>query len=219
MLNILIVKDGEKMSKCLEADFLKENYNVNEAESGRTAIERMKNEAFDMVLMDEYRSDSDSFKTCREIRKISNIPLIILAPDTDEKNQILAYETGADDFIVKPVKEEILLAKINRIIERINGNQHNYKFIGLEIEKESRKINIDNKEMRFALKEYEVLLYLAENNGMVKSRDEILNYVWGYDSEASLRVIDNHIKKIRKKLGKYSYHIKTVTSMGYKFEG
>ena len=116
MLNILIVKDGEKMSQCLEADFLKENYNVNEAESGRTAIERMKNETFDMVLMDEYRSDSDSFKTCREIRKISNIPLI----------------TGADDFIVKPVKEEILLAKINRIIERINGNQHNYKLSDLK---------------------------------------------------------------------------------------
>ena len=219
MLNILVVDEGQKMKDGLKTRFIKENYKLNEVEDRETVLEKIKKGIFDMVLMDIYTpAELNGFATCREIRRISDVPVIILTSYFDDKNQILAYETGADDFIAKPVKEDILLAKIKRISERLGINQHSYKFSGFEIEAEGHRVIIDSKEIKFAPKEFEILLYLIENKGMVKSRDEILAHVWGYDSEAFNRVVDNHVKKIRKKLGKYSFYLKTAISVGYKFQ-
>ena len=217
-MKILIVEDEKKIRELLKIYFLRENYIVSEAENGKIALEKMKEEIFDIVLLDIYMPELDGFDTCREIRKTSNIPVVILTALSDDESQLLAYETGADDFIMKPFKKDILLAKIRRIAERINGNQNIYKFGGLEIDKDSYRVIVDSEEKKFAPKEFEILLYLVENKGMIKSRDDILIHIWGYDSDVFDRVVDNHIKKIRKKLGNYSENIKTVVSIGYKFE-
>lgn len=218
MLNILIVEDEKKIRELLKIYFLREKYKVNEAENGRIALEKMKEENFDVILLDIYMPELDGFETCREIRKTSNVSVIILTALSDDESQLLAYEIGADDFIVKPFKKDILLAKIRRIAERININTHSYKFGGLEIDKDSYRVTIDGEDIKFAPKEFEILLYLAENRGIIKSRDDILVHIWGYDSEVFDRVVDNHIKKIRKKMGNYSDYVKTVVSIGYKFE-
>ena len=218
MLKLLIVEDEKKIRELLKIYFLRENYKVSEAENGRIALERMKEETFDIVLLDIYMPELDGFDTCREIRKTSNVPVVILTALSDDESQLLAYEIGADDFIIKPFKKDILLAKIRRISERISVNQHSYKFGGLEIDKDSYRILVDSREVKFAPKEFEILLYLIENKGVIKSRDDILIHIWGYDSEVFDRVVDNHIKKIRKKLGDYSDYVKTVVSIGYKFE-
>ena len=218
MLKLLIVEDEKKIRELLKIYFLRENYKVSEAENGRIALEMMKEETFDIVLLDIYMPELDGFDTCREIRKTSNVPVGILTALSDDESQLLAYEIGADDFIVKPFKKDILLAKIRRISERISVNQHSYKFGGLEIDKDSYRVLVDSREVKFAPKEFEILLYLIENKGVIKSRDDILIHIWGYDSEVFDRVVDNHIKKIRKKLGDYSDYVKTVVSIGYKFE-
>ena len=217
-MKILIVEDEKKIRELLKIYFTRENYEVSEAENGKRALEKMKNENFDIVLLDIYMPELDGYDTCREIRKTSNIPVIILTALSDDESQLLAYETGADDFIVKPFKKDILLAKIRRISERLNENRKIYKFGGLEIEKESYRVFVDNREIKFAPKEFEVLLFLVENPGIIKTRDDILTRIWGYDLEVYDRVVDNHIKKIRKKLGDYSDYIRTVVSIGYKFE-
>ena len=218
MLKILIVEDEKKIRELLKIYFLRENYKVSEAENGRIALEKMKEEEYDIVLLDIYMPELDGFDTCREIRKTSNVPVVILTALSDDESQLLAYETGADDFIIKPFKKDILLAKIRRISERISGNQNIYKFGGLEIDKDSYRVLVNGEEVKFAPKEFELLLYLIENKGIIKSRDDILIHIWGYDSEVFDRVVDNHIKKIRKKLGEYSDYVKTVVSIGYKFE-
>jgi DNA-binding response OmpR family regulator len=218
MLNILIVEDEKKIRELLKIYFLRENYGVTEAENGKIALEKMKEKEFDIVLLDIYMPEMDGFDTCREIRKTSNVPVVIVTALSDDESQLLAYEIGADDFIVKPFKKDILLAKIRRISERTSRNQHSYKFGGLEIDKDGYRVAVDGNEVKFAPKEFEILLYLVESKGMIKSRDDILIHIWGYDSEVFDRVVDNHIKKIRKKLGAYSDYIKTVVSIGYKFE-
>ena len=217
-MNILVVEDEKKIRELLKIYFLKENYKVAEAENGRIALEKMQKENFDMVLLDIYMPELDGYDTCKEIRKISEIPIIVLTALSDEESELLAYELGADDFIVKPFKKDILLAKIKRIYERLHLNKGVYKFNGLEIEKESYRVIVNNKEVKFAPKEFEILLFLVENKGVIKTRDDILTRIWGYDLEVYDRVVDNHIKKIRKKLGEYSEYLKTVVSIGYKFE-
>jgi DNA-binding response OmpR family regulator len=153
MLKILIAEDEKKIRELLKIYFLREGYKVSEAENGRTALEMMKEEIFDIVLLDIYMPELNGFDTCREIRKTSNIPVVILTALSDDESQLLAYETGADDFIIKPFKKDILLAKIRRISERITVNRHSYKFGVLEIDKDSYKVLIDSKEVKFAPKE------------------------------------------------------------------
>lgn len=218
MLNILVVEDEKSIRELLKIYFSRENYKVSEAENGRVALLKMKDEKFDVVILDIYMPELDGFDTCREIRKTSDVPVIVLTALSDDESQLLAYEIGADDFIVKPFKKDILLAKVRRISERINVNKNTYRFKGLEIKKDSYKVIIDNEEVKFAPKEFEILLYLVENKGMIKTRDDILSRIWGDDLDVYDRVVDNHIKKIRKKLGGYSDYLKTVISIGYKFE-
>ena len=217
MFNILIVEDEKKIRDLLEIYFIKENYTVDKAENGEEALLKMQLNNYDIILLDLYMPKMDGFDTCREIRKTSSVPIVILTALSDDESQLLAYELGADDFIMKPFKKDILLAKVNRIMERTKINMEQYTFKNL-IEKDSYRVFLDNKEIKFAPKEFEVLLYLAENIGMIKTREDILNKVWNYDLEVNDRVVDNHIKKIRKKLGNCSNYVKTVVSVGYKFE-
>ena len=218
MFNILIVEDEKKIRDLLEIYFIKENYTVDKAENGEEALLKMQLNNYDIILLDLYMPKMDGFDTCREIRKTSSVPIVILTALSDDESQLLAYELGADDFIMKPFKKDILLAKVNRIMERTKINMEQYTFKNLIIEKDSYRVFLDNKEIKFAPKEFEVLLYLAENIGMIKTREDILNKVWNYDLEVNDKEIDKNKKKIRKKLGNCSNYVKTVVSVGYKFE-
>ena len=218
MYNILIVEDEKKIRDLLEIYFIKENYKVDKAEDGCEALLKIKSDNYDIILLDLYMPKMDGFDTCRKIREISTVPVVILTALSDDESQLLAYELGADDFIMKPFKKDILIAKVNRIVDRTKVSKEKYKFENLTIEKESYRVFLGDDEIKFAPKEFEILLFLVENIGMIKTREEILNKVWGYDLEVYDRVVDNHIKKIRKKLGEYSGFVKTVVSVGYKFE-
>ena len=195
---VLVVDDSPESLGMLNATLNKAGLTVLVALSGAQALAIVEKVQPDVVLLDAIMPEMDGFDTCREIRKTSNVPVVILTALSDDESQLLAYEIGADDFIVKPFKKDILLAKIRRISERISVNQHSYKFGGLEIDKDSYRVLVDSREVKFAPKEFEILLYLIENKGVIKSRDDILIHIWGYDSEVFDRVVDNHIKKIRK---------------------
>jgi DNA-binding response OmpR family regulator len=162
----------------------------------------------------------DGFQVCSEIRKISQVPIIILTAIEEENQQVKGYEIGADDYVTKPFKINILMAKVKRIIGKIDmesgGNRE--EFGGLIIDFKGRSVEVDGQTLKLAPKEYELLEYLIKNKSIALSREKILDNVWGYDFVGETRVVDNHIKKLRSKLGNYSKYIATVMSVGYKFE-
>lgn len=217
MRNVLIVEDENRIREFLSVYFRSSNYNVFEAPNGNDALCIFENNIIDIVILDIMMPEMDGFEVCKNIRKVSDVPIIILTALEEEEQHILGYELGADDYITKPVKINILLAKVKRLLGKTSENNL-INYGSIKIDKNGRCIFIDNKNVYFAPKEFELLVLLAENSGQALSRDYILDKVWGYYFAGGTRVVDNHIKKIRKKLGKYSKMIKTVVSIGYKFE-
>lgn len=218
--NILIVEDESKMREFIGVYFRAEGFNVLEATNGKEAIEIFNDNEIDLIVLDIMMPELDGFETCREIRNNSEIPIIILTAVEGEDEEILSYELGADDYITKPFKGKVLVAKVKRLLQRFCELKvaRSMSYGELELDIEGRIIFIEGAKVEFAPKEYDLITYLIENNGIVKSRYDILNRVWGYDYFGEPRVVDNHIKKIRKKLGKHSNYIKTIISVGYKFE-
>lgn len=217
MKNILIVEDECRIREFISAYFRNEGYAVFEAANGRIALNVFENNVIDLIILDIMMPEIDGFEVCKRIRKTSEVPIIILTALEEEEQHILGYELGADDYITKPVKARILLAKAKRLLEKTNDN-NTITFDNIEIDTDARCVYIDNKNVYFAPKEYELLVLLAKSNGKALPRDYILDKIWGYYFVGETRVVDNHIKKIRKKLGKYSNIIKTVVSVGYRFE-
>lgn len=216
MKNILIVEDESRIREFISAYFCNEGYTVFEAENGKIALDIFKNNVIDLIILDIMMPEIDGFEVCKSIRETSEVPIIILTALEEEEQHILGYELGADDYITKPVKVRILLAKANRLLKKTSNNT--IMFDNIEIDTDARSIYIDNRNVYFAPKEYELLVLLAKSNGKALARDYILDKIWGYYFVGETRVVDSHIKKIRKKLGKYSNIIKTVVSVGYKFE-
>jgi DNA-binding response OmpR family regulator len=220
MKNILVVEDENRMREFIVLFLRREGYNVIEAENGMVALEKFKSEDIDLIVLDIMMPIIDGFQVCSEIRKISQVPIIILTAIEEENQQVKGYEIGADDYVTKPFKINILMAKVKRIIGKIDmvsgGNRE--EFGGLIIDFEGRSVEVDGQTLKLAPKEYELLEYLIRNKSIALSREKILDNVWGYDFIGETRVVDNHIKKLRSKLGSYSKHIATVMSVGYKFE-
>jgi len=161
----------------------------------------------------------DGFTVCRAIRSKSNMPVVFLTARSREDDMLFGYELGADDYITKPFSLPILHAKALALIKRVkNITDEPYNFDGLSVNTKSRAVTVDNQSVNLAPKEYELLLYLIENKGVVLSREQILNAVWGYDYFGDNRAVDTHIKKLRKALGEKSFYIKTIIKGGYRFE-
>lgn len=214
---ILIADDESRMRK-LVGDFLKrEGYEVVEAEDGQEALNAFAAEAFDLVILDVMMPVYDGWAVCREIRKTSKVPIIMLTARGEESDELFGFDLGADEYISKPFSLKILAARVQALLRRLNPNEVK-SFEGLEIDEEGRYVFVDGQPIDMSPKEYELLLYLAENAGRALSRDQILNAVWDYDYFGDARTVDTHIKKLRLKLGDKSELIQTVRGLGYRFE-
>ena len=192
-----------------------------EAEDGEEALtvfEENKNK-ISLLLLDVMMPKLDGWSVLRQIRQTSNLPIIMLTARGEEQDELFGFELGVDEYITKPFSPKILVARVEAILKRSNQAVTQVKdYAGIEIDQEGRTVKVDRKLVELSLREYELLVYLIENENIALSRDKILNNVWNYDYYGDSRTIDSHIKKIRHKLGKKGKYIKTVRGIGYKFE-
>lgn len=218
---ILIVDDEQRMRKLIK-DFLKaKGYSILEAEDGEKALEvfeENKNK-ITLILLDVMMPKLDGWSVLRQIRQESKVPIIMLTARGEEQDELFGFELGVDEYIAKPFSPKILVARVEAILKRTSKDISEIKdYAGIEIDKEGRCVKVDGKSVELSLREYELLIYLIENENIALSRDKILNNVWNYDYYGDSRTIDSHIKKIRHKLGKRGKYIKTMRGVGYKFE-
>ena len=220
-LKILVVDDESRMRK-LVSDFLtKKNFQVLEAGDGEEAIDIFYAEKdVALIILDVMMPKMDGWEVCREIRKNSKVPIIMLTARGDERDELLGFELGVDEYISKPFSPKILVARVEAILRRTGqGNtEDTLSAGGIVIDKAAHIATVDGNTMDLSFKEFELLTYFLENQGIALSREKILNSVWNYDYFGDARTIDTHVKKLRSKMGDKGEYIKTVWGMGYKFE-
>lgn len=218
-VNILIADDEARMRK-LVADFLKkENYHVVEAGDGKQALEIFSSQNIGLVILDVMMPLLDGWTVCREIRKTSDIPIIMLTARSEETDELFGFNLGADEYVAKPFSPLILVARVQALLKRAgkqDGTVRNIK--GLEMDKNRRVVRVDGERVELSPKEYELLLYFIENQNLAVSREQILNAVWNYDYYGDARTVDTHVKRLRYKLGSKGDLIQTVRGLGYRFE-
>ena len=218
---ILVVDDESRMRKLIKDFLVAKGYSILEAEDGEKALEvfeENKNK-ISLILLDVMMPKLDGWSVLRQIRQDSKVPIIMLTARGEEQDELFGFELGVDEYISKPFSPKILVARVEAILKRTNQDIKEVKdYGGIEIEKEGRTVKVDGKPIELSLREYELLVYLVENQNIALSRDKILNNVWNYDYYGDSRTIDSHIKKIRHKLGKKGKYIQTMRGVGYKFE-
>lgn len=220
-VTVLVVDDESRMRKLVK-DFLNQKqYKVIEAADGEEALsvfEANKNKV-SVILLDVMMPKLDGWSVLRQIRQVSNVPIIMLTARGEEQDELFGFELGVDEYISKPFSPKILVARVEAILNRTRPKENDIKECGgISIDNDGRTVKVDGKVIELSLREYELLKYLVDNNGIALSRDKILNNVWNYDYYGDSRTIDSHIKKIRHKLGKKGKYIETVRGIGYKFE-
>lgn len=218
---ILIVDDEQKMREFVALFLRSSRYTVFEAADGRTALNILSKETIDLIVLDIMLPDISGFDLCSQIRVKSSVPIIFLTALADEEYQMIGYRVEGDDYITKPFNASILLAKIQRILQRCapsNARSDTLAFRGIKLEISSRRVTLDGKPLQLTPKEFDLLLALMQDRGKVLTRTFLLETIWGYSFAGDSRVVDSHIKKLRSKLSPYSSNIKTVISIGYKLE-
>ena len=222
MYKILVVDDEPKIREVIKEYAEFSGYDVTEAEDGMSAIGLCKLNDYDLIVMDVMMPKLDGFSACKEIKKIKDIPVIMLSARGEEYDKLFGFELGIDDYIVKPFSPKELMARINAVLTRFKSKsastQDYLKFGGLEINIPARTVTVDGKKIDLTPKEYELLFYLVENKNIALSRDKLLSDIWGYDFFGDDRTIDTHIKNLRNSLGPYRDYIVTLRGVGYKFE-
>ncbi len=222
MYKLLIVDDEQKIREVIREYAEFNGYEVAEAENGMEAIGLCKLNDYDLIIMDIMMPKLDGYSACKEIRKIKDIPVIMLSARGEEYDKLFGFELGIDDYIVKPFSPKELMARINVALSRRNptaaSNLEVLKFEGLEINIPARSVTVDGSKADLTPKEYELLFYLVLNKNIALSRDKLLSDVWGYDFFGDDRTIDTHIKNLRNNLGNYRDYIVTLRGVGYKFE-
>lgn len=218
----ILIADDEPLIRKLVKDFLrKEGFIILEAEDGKEALDIYKEnkDKVDLAILDVMMPIYDGWSVCREIRKLSNIPIVMLTARGEEADEVFGFDLGADDYITKPFSPNILVTRIKAILRRSQEPVSDVKhFNKIMIDDKAHVVTIDNSVIDLSPKEYELLLYLVENKGIALSRDQILNVVWNYDYFGDLRTVDSHIKRLRSKLGESGDLIQTVRGLGYRFE-
>ena len=218
---ILVVDDESRMRK-LVRDFLeKKNFQVLEAGDGEEAMDIFYEEKdIALILLDVMMPKMDGWEVCREIRKNSKVPIIMLTARGDERDELLGFDLGVDEYISKPFSPKILVARVEAILRRTGQDAGGDVLSagGIVIDKAAHQASVDGEPMELSFKEFELLTYFLENQGIALSREKILNSVWNYDYFGDARTIDTHVKKLRSKMGAKGEYIKTVGGMGYKFE-
>ena len=220
-IKILVVDDESRMRKLVK-DFLgREGYQVLEAGDGMEAMEVFYDEKdIALIILDVMMPKMDGWQVCREIRAYSKVPIIMLTAKSDERDELQGFDLGVDEYITKPFSPKILVARVEAILRRSNllTNEDIISAGGIELNKSAHQVKIDGKDIELSFKEFELLAYFMENQGIALSREKILNNVWNYDYFGDARTIDTHVKKLRSKLGEKGELIKTIWGMGYKFE-
>ncbi len=220
-LKILVVDDESRMRKLVKDFLVRKDFEVLEAEDGSMAVDVFFAEKdIALVILDVMMPKMDGWEVCREIRAHSKVPIIMLTARGDERDELLGFELGVDEYISKPFSPKILVARVEAILRRTHaiGAQDILKAGKIEIDKAAHQVTLDGKKIDLSFKEFELLTYFIENQGIALSREKILNSVWNYDYFGDARTIDTHVKKLRSKLGDYGDYIKTIWGMGYKFE-
>ena len=220
-ITILIVDDESRMRKLIKDFLTQKEYRIIEAEDGEQALEVFEKNSskIDLVLLDVMMPKLDGWSVLRQIRMKSKVPIIMLTARGEEQDELFGFELGVDEYISKPFSPKILVARVESLLRRTITKADNvYELGGIQLDTDGRTVKVDSKIIELSLREYELLKYLMDNNGIALSRDKILNNVWNYDYYGDSRTIDSHIKKLRHKLGKKGKYIETMRGVGYKFE-
>lgn len=219
---ILIADDESRLRKLVRDYLTRENYDVIEAADGEEALELFYREPkIDLIILDIMMPKHNGYEVCKEIRQTSKVPILMLTAKGEEADVLQGFDIGADEYITKPFSLRILVARINAVLRRTSdgdGEDGKMEVAGICIDKNAHVVTIDGKEIALSVKEFELLSYFVQNEGIALSRETILNNVWNYDYFGDARTIDTHVKKLRSKLGEKGNLIKTVWGMGYKFE-
>ncbi|MCR5251379.1 MAG: response regulator transcription factor [Lachnospiraceae bacterium] len=217
---ILVVDDESRMRKLVKDFLVKNDYAVLEAEDGNAALELFYEEKdIDLLILDVMMPGMDGWEVCKEIRKTSKVPIIMLTARGDERDELLGFQLGVDEYISKPFSPRILVARVEAILRRTTGASEDSRVEagGVVIDKSAHTVMVDGKDVELSFKEFELLSFFMENEGIALSREKILNSVWNYDYFGDARTIDTHVKKLRSKLGEKGDLIQTIWGLGYKF--
>lgn len=220
-IKILVVDDESRMRKLIHDYLEASGVQILEAADGQAALDiffGVKN--IDLVILDVMMPKLDGWQVCQEIRKVSTVPIIMLTARGEERDELKGFDLGVDEYIAKPFSPKILVARVEALIRRSQGRQtgQTLKLGDLVVDREGRKVLVEEQPIELSYKEYELLNFLLDNRGIALSREKILNQVWDYDYYGDTRTIDTHIKKLRQKLGVCGDYIQTVRNIGYKFE-
>ncbi|MBO7515852.1 MAG: response regulator transcription factor [Lachnospiraceae bacterium] len=220
-LKIMVVDDEARMRKLLRDFLVKEGFQVIEAEDGAKAIDIFfENKDIDLVLLDVMMPNMDGWEVTKWIRQYSKVPIIMLTAKSEERDELKGFELGVDEYVTKPFSPKILMARVNALLRR-TGTVASGDVIevgGIVMNKSAHSVTIDGKPIDLSFKEFELLAFFLDNQGIALSREKILNFVWDYDYFGDVRTIDTHVKKLRSKMGEKGNYIKTVWGMGYKFD-
>ena len=220
-LKILVVDDEARMRKLVKDFLQRQDYIVIEAENGEQAVDIFFEEKeIALILLDVMMPKMDGWQVTREIRQFSNVPIIILTARADERDELLGFDLGVDEYISKPFSPKILVARVNAVLRRSGkGDAEDVLDVGgIRVDKSAHQVTVEGKSIDLSFKEFELLQYFIENTGIALSREKILNAVWNYDYFGDARTIDTHVKKLRSKLGEKGEYIRTIWGMGYKFD-
>lgn len=222
MKKLLVVDDEAKIREVIREYAEFSGYEVTEADEGMSAIGLCKLNDYDLIIMDIMMPKLDGFSAIKEIKKIKDIPVIMLSARGEEYDKLFGFELGIDDYVVKPFSPKELMARVNAVLSRHSSSEKPQssimKFEGLEVDFAARTISVDGKRVNLTPKEYDLLFYLIQNKNIALSRDKLLSDIWGYDFFGDDRTIDTHIKNLRNNLGPYRKFIVTLRGVGYKFE-
>ena len=219
-VNKVLICDDEKKIRETYSDYLSaKGFEVVTAVNGKDALGKVRNDSFALIVLDVMMPVMNGFEACREIRRFSDTPILFLSALGEEKDLLDGYRYGCDDYIVKPFPLAVLAEKCNVIISRHQGNklQNEVSFCGIVADKSKMTVSVDGAEISLANKTFRLLVLLMENKNNVLSREQILTKIWGWDFDGDERVVDTHVKKLRKALGEKSVHVKTVIGGGYSF--
>lgn len=220
-LKVLVVDDESRMRKLVKDFLIKQDFDVLEAGDGEEALDcfyKVKDIA--LIILDVMMPKLDGWQVCKEIRETSKVPIIMLTAKGAESDELQGFDLGVDEYMSKPFSPKILVARVEAILRRTNklSTEQNIEVGGILIDKSAHLVTVDDNRIDLSYKEFELLSYFVENEGIALSREKILNHVWNYDYFGDARTIDTHVKKLRNKMGEKGDYIKTIWGMGYKFE-
>lgn len=217
-MKILIVDDEPLIREVIKEYCTLERYEVIEAENGIDALEKIKTNDIDIIVLDIMMPKLDGYSTLKEIKQIKNIPVILLSARKEEFDKLMGFDLGSDDYMTKPFSPKELIARIKAILKRTNNEVDEFKYKTMKIDFKGHVVYIDEEEIKLTPKEYELLTYFIKNKNIALSREQLLSKIWGYDFYGDDRTIDTHIKMLRNNLKQYRNIIKTVRAVGYKLE-